>query len=125
MAPEDAGPGEIELRATTPDGQHYSIGSYTGSGVAGPAFVAAEPDSPGWAHSLARLVNRGLRLVPRGPTEERATFLYVFDGEGRQVCMIVSRTRADAERKAEQLVTEIRSGSFDPRAHENWPPEEP
>jgi hypothetical protein len=125
MAHEDAGAGEIELRATTPDGKHYSIASYTGTGVAGPASVAAEPGSPGWAHALARLVNRGLRLVPRGPTEEPATFLYVFDGEGRQVCMIFAHTRADAARKAEQLVTEIRSGSFDPRAQENWPPAEP
>ena len=67
MAHDEHRGSEIELRAMTPDGKVYRISSYTGAGVAGPAFLAADPDSPQLAHSLAGLVNRGLRLLPRKP----------------------------------------------------------
>jgi hypothetical protein len=124
MAQGEAGRNEIELRATTPDGTAYSVVSYTGRAIAGPGFVAVEPDSPRWARSLAGLVNRGLRLLPRDLNEEPFMVLYVFDGDGKQVCMVWAPSRADAELKAHQLVSEIEDGSFDPGAYENQPPTE-
>ncbi len=73
MASDDAERSEIQMHATAPDGQHYSIGSFTGEGVAGPAFLGVETDAPRWAHSLVSLVNRGLGVLPRRPTKEPLT----------------------------------------------------
>lgn len=80
-----------------------------------------EADAPGWARSLVNLVNRGLGRLPRRPTEEPFTILYVFDGQGRQVCMIWTKDRVDAERKANQVVAELETGSFDPSAYGTGP----
>jgi hypothetical protein len=113
MTNDHRGLDEIQIHATGPDGQDYSFGSFTGSGVAGPPFLGAEDNAPRWAQSLVSIVNRGLGLLPRKPAEEAFTVLYVFDGQGHQVCMIETEDRAEAEAKAFEVAAEIRAGSFD------------
>ena len=121
VASDEADSTEIEMHAVSPDGRDYSISSFTSVGIAGPPFLGVEAGAPRWARSLAKLVNRGLGQLPRKPTEEPLTILYVFDGQGRQVCVIWTTGRAEAERKAIEVVAEIQAGSFDPSAYDTGP----